>query len=81
MSCVSSSTRHLKYGVPQISVLGPILLSVTLLPLQKIITDHGVSYELIADDSQLHIFFNHLGGYITNIALGLLFLILATVSL
>ncbi len=60
----------LKYGVPQGSVLGPFLFSVNLLPLRKIITDHGISYELCADDNQLYIVFNRSEGDITNIALG-----------
>ncbi len=49
---------------------GPFLFSVNLLPLRKIITDYGVSYELYADDNQLYIVFNHSEGDIANIALG-----------
>ncbi len=71
LSGVSSSTRALKYGIPQGSVLEPFLFSVNLLPLRKIITDHGgVSYELYADDNQLYIVFNRTKGDITNITLG-----------
>ncbi len=51
-------------------MLGLFLFSVNLLPLQEIITDYGVSYELYADDNQLYIVFNCSEGNITNITLG-----------
>ncbi len=40
-----------------------------MLPLQKFITDHGLSYALYADDNQLYIVFNCPKQYLTNIAL------------
>ncbi len=51
-------------------MLGPFLFSVYLLPLQTIITDHGVSYDLYAYDNQLYIVFNRSERDITNISLG-----------
>ena len=54
--CNSESSK-LKYGVPQGSVLGPILFTVYLIPLRNIILKHGIDYEIYADDNQLYITF------------------------
>ncbi len=51
-------------------MLEPFLFPVNLLPRRKIITDHGVSYELYDDDNQLYIVFNSSEQDIINIALG-----------
>ena len=53
----TSSFRSLDQGVPQGSVLGPLLYSMYTSPIAKIITRYGLKHHLYADDSQLYISF------------------------
>ena len=49
-----SNSAVLKCGVPQGSVLGPLLFTLYTHPLSTIICPSGLSYHFFADDSQLH---------------------------
>ncbi|CAB4028471.1 Hypothetical predicted protein [Paramuricea clavata] len=50
-----SNDKKLLFGFPQGSVLGPILFSLFFAPMEDVITAHGLSCMIYADDSQPYV--------------------------
>ena len=50
-----SEATPIRWGVPQGSVIGPLLFIFYTTPLQEIIESHGVSCMMYADDLQLYV--------------------------
>ena len=65
-SIVESSKRPLLQGIPQGSVLGPILFNLCVTPLGELCWAHGVSFQGYADATYKYLSFRPISGSLSN---------------
>lgn len=54
----TSEVKHLDYGVPQGSVLGPMIYCMFTRPVGEVAKRHDINYHCYADDTQIYMSFN-----------------------
>ena len=57
LNASNSSVRELTVGIPQGSVMGPVLYLLYTTPFADVIRSHGLDYHMYADDNQLYLSF------------------------